>query len=127
MNILDIMAEAERGPTPEQISNAPRIDGWWIADLGGYLRARGDLSGHPDITDPFVTTSPIFGFDAAAGWMRTYSRFYRLGQPLVLEGLILVDAVPLDLAQRILAEARAEGRAIVNAEAKGWGQVHGER
>lgn len=106
MNILEIITEAEHGPTPEQLTDAPRLDGWWIEHIGGYLRARGDVSGHPDISDPFVTTSPVLGLDRAGGWLRTVSRFYRLGPPLVLEGLTLVDAVPLDEVQRILAQTR---------------------
>lgn len=111
MNILEIIEEAERGPTPEQMADAPRIDGWWIELIGGYLRARGDLFGHPDITDPFVTTSPVLGLNVDAGWLRTVSRFYHLGPQLVLEGMTLVDAVPLDDTQRILAETRAASRA----------------
>lgn len=110
MNILDALDEAERGPGPDDMADAPLIENWWIEDIMGALRARGDLSGHPTICDPHVTTSAIFGFNAAAGWMRTQSRFYRLGLPLAIDGMTIVDAVPPEVAQEILATARKVAR-----------------
>lgn len=114
MNLIDILDEAERGPSPDQIADAPRLDCWWISAFHGFLRAQGDVSGHPDISDPFVTTSPLIGFNVEAGWLRSRSRFYRLGSPLELPGMTVMDAVPLDEAQGILAAMRAVLRAEAN-------------
>lgn len=108
IEIDDLLESAERGPTSDELASAPMIDQWWLELLGGWLRARGDLSGHPVISDPHVTTSPVLGFDVDAGWLRTRSRFYRLGSQLELgHGMRLVDAVPVDVAQRILVDVRA--------------------
>ena len=112
MSILEALDEAERGPTPEQLTGAPLLENWWIQDMG-VLRARGDLSGHPSITDPFVTTSPVLGFDVAAGWMRTQSRFYRIGPPLALPGMTIAEAVPLEVVQKLLAVGRQDARKLV--------------
>lgn len=114
MNLLEILDEAENGPTPGQLDGAPHLDLWMIVDFHNHLRAQGDVSGHPDISDPFVTTSPVIGFDAKAGWLRSRSRFYSLGTPLVLPGYTLLDPVPLDMAQKILANMRAAIRAEMN-------------
>lgn len=110
MNIIDAIDEAERGPSPYDMVNAPLIENWWIEYIMGALRARGDLSGHPTIRDPHVTTSAILSFDAAAGWLRTQSRFYHLGKPLDIDGVTIVTAVPPEDAQAILAVARKVAR-----------------
>jgi hypothetical protein len=107
IEIEELLGSAECGPSPEELAVAPKIDGWWLELIGGWLRARGDLSGHPDISDPHVTTSPVIGFDVDAGWLRTRSRFYRLGRPLDLGGMRMPGAVPADVAQRLLTDIRA--------------------
>ncbi len=38
--------------------------------------------GHPILPDTDIITSQLFGLDATAGWARTLSRWYRLGQPI---------------------------------------------
>lgn len=114
MSMLEILNEAEHGPTPEQIENAPFLDRWWIADFHSRLRAQGDLSGHPDLPSAFVSTSPLVGFDAEAGWLRSRSRFYRLGKPHVLPGSTLKNSIPLDIAQRVLSDMRTMVRAQLN-------------
>ena len=102
---LAAMEQAEVGPGPGDLDGAPRIDGWSLIIDGQILRAQGDLTGHPTISDPWVTTSPVLGYDAEAAWMRTRSRWYVLGAltaPLAPE----YEAA----AQRLLAAWRAKGR-----------------
>lgn len=111
-DLLAIVEEVERGPGPGDLDEAPRLDHWWIVLRDApFLRACGDLSGHPEITDDFVTTSPVLGFDVAGGWMRTRSRWYRLGSALELgPGFDQVDSVPLDAAAIMLGALRSRLR-----------------
>ncbi|WP_428990946.1 DUF6634 family protein [Methylocapsa aurea] len=41
----------------------------------------GAVAGHPALGDRSIVTSDLCALDAAAGWARTSSRFYRLGRP----------------------------------------------
>lgn len=77
---LNAIADAERGPTDEELSNAPYINHYRLERIGESVqRIYGQVQGHPDIDDPYVTTTPLFAFDPDAGWARTRSRWYRLG------------------------------------------------
>jgi len=103
---LSAIADAERGPGPKDLDDAPVLTGWRLMLDGALLRAAGDLSGHPTISDPFVTTSPVLGFDAGAGWIRTRSRWYRLGEPDDRDHLVATE----EAAQRLLAALRVGAR-----------------
>jgi hypothetical protein len=78
--VLRAIAEAERSPTDEELSNAPYVNHYRLENHGGCVqRIYGQLEGHPSIGDPYVTTTPLFAFDPDAGWARTRSRWYLLG------------------------------------------------
>lgn len=78
--VLRAIADAERGPTDEELSNAPTINHYRLETIGkSAQQIYGQLQDHPTIDDPYVTTTPLFGFDPDAGWARTRSRWYRLG------------------------------------------------
>jgi len=100
--LLIALDEAGRGPDKNDLDNAPVLTLWQLRVDGTLLRAEGVLSGHPTIADPYVTTSPVLGFDAEAGWMRTRSRWYRLGPPADSDHLMTIN----DAAQRLLAAIR---------------------
>lgn len=114
MDIGTLLKEALTAPAPEKLASSPIIDGWWIIKAGAFLRARGQLTAHPTIDDPFVTTSPIIGFDHGNGWMRTRSRYYRLGATIDLGKLKIVEAVPLDVAQDLLKSMREKLRTEIS-------------
>jgi hypothetical protein len=42
----------------------------------------GTVEGHPILGTRQVVTSEIFAIDQTAGWARTFSRFYRLEDPI---------------------------------------------
>ena len=63
------------GPTAEEIAAAPVIEEWTITPIVA-TGLHGRVVGIPG----FVSTSELFVLDAAAGYCRTFSRFYRLGQ-----------------------------------------------
>ena len=84
-DFLSAVEQAEAGPSSGDIDGAPMIDNWFLVwREGDAIRADGDVSGHPEISDPWVTTSPVLGFqydfDLETGWLRTMSRWYRLGR-----------------------------------------------
>lgn len=84
-DLLVALDEAEAGPEPDDLQGAPMIDNWFLIWRDGdVVRADGDVQGHPTIDAPWVTTSPVLGydydFDREEGWLRSISRWYRLGR-----------------------------------------------
>lgn len=78
--ILKAIADVERGPTDEELSNAPYVNHYRLETIGkSAQQIYGRVQDHPTIDDPYVTTTPLFGFDPDEGWARTRSRWYRLG------------------------------------------------
>jgi len=73
--------DAERGPSEQDLLDAPTLNPWRILQEDGerIMRIYGRVKGHPTIDDEFLTTSPLLGFDHTAGWARTRSRWYRIG------------------------------------------------
>lgn len=78
--LLKIFREANRSPTSKELEVAPYINPYRFVDTGrGFQGLYGPVEGHPIILDPYITTTPVLGFDPDAGWARTRSRLYRLG------------------------------------------------
>ena len=83
--VLRAIADAERGPTDEELSNAPTINLYRLETIGESVQQiYGQVQGHPTIEEPYVTTTPLFGFDPDAGWARSRSRWYKLGPDWLL-------------------------------------------
>lgn len=103
--LLEAVAAAENGPRPRDLEHAPHLDFWRLRWMPGLdlLVAEGAVTGHPVITEPWVTTSPVLGFDPDAGWMRTRSRWYRLGDPADPGHIEVIR----EAAQRYFAALRA--------------------
>lgn len=76
-------------PGPEEFADAPLLERWYYArhPRCGQLCLCGLISGHPRIPDGPATTSPLLAIDAHAGWARTLSRWYRLGEPDPVSGM----------------------------------------
>ncbi|MEJ6391201.1 DUF6634 family protein [Gymnodinialimonas ulvae] len=72
---------AVTGPTAAELDCAPFLAGWVSVrsdgDTGAHLV--GDVDAHPASIGPMIHTSPLCGIDPDAGWARTVSRWYRLG------------------------------------------------
>ncbi len=74
--------EAERGPTPEELAAAPRLDIWRpMLDQRRMAALWGEVSGHPKLGGDLITTSRLVAIDREKGWARTVSRWYHLGIP----------------------------------------------
>ncbi len=83
---LPVIALAEAGPTPTDLADAPHLDHWMaMREFTGRIVLFGDVTGHPLLRNTGIVTSQLFGINAKAGWARTLSRWYRLGQPLLLD------------------------------------------
>ena len=83
-SVLASIEAADRGPIDEELVEAPLLDNWRVEDWGDHLRLYGSCEGHPEIDDPFVTTSPLLRISFENGWARSRSRWYRLGPNLEL-------------------------------------------
>jgi hypothetical protein len=67
-------------PTPKNIADAPLIDGW-VQATRPELCLVGQMHGHPVCRGPLSITSGLWVWAPEHGWVRTLSRFYRLGRP----------------------------------------------
>ena len=68
-------------PSQSSLSNAPRLENWCSAALFSPCLV-GEVTGHPLLGDrPRIHTSQLMVMDAERGWARSWSRFYRLGEP----------------------------------------------
>jgi hypothetical protein len=60
---------------------APRLDDWVAMPTPMGVQLMGQVTGHPLLGDRAVVTSPLWIADPQGRWVRTLSRFYRLGPP----------------------------------------------
>ncbi|MFC3838177.1 DUF6634 family protein [Paracoccus rhizosphaerae] len=81
------VAALERGPTPEDVAEAPLANLWavLVMDEDDLPVLWGQVSGHPLLGDRQILTSVLVGLNRDAGWARTISRWYRLGRPFPRE------------------------------------------
>jgi hypothetical protein len=68
--------------SPIELRFAPRIDDWVFLQTPLGIQLMGNVTGHPLLGDRAVVTSPLWFADADGAWIRSLSRFYRLGAPL---------------------------------------------
>jgi hypothetical protein len=74
-------------PYAGDLRAAPRLDKWTVVMTPLGLRLTGTVTGHPLLGDRSVMTSSIWVADPDARWVRTLSRYYRLGEPSNLEAV----------------------------------------
>ena len=65
--------------TELELVNAPLLEDWAPAVTPQGLRLAGYATGHPVFGERAILTSQLFIADPEGGWVRTLSRFYRLG------------------------------------------------
>ena len=103
-SLSEAIVAAENGPRPQDLEDAPLLVGWSLRPAGSLVVAEGEVSGHPLISAPWVTTSPILAWDPDAGWMRTRTRWYRLGAPADTGHIAVIKHA----AQQYFAALRAQ-------------------
>ncbi len=69
------------GPAASDITTAPLLVDWRGVLTATGLRLAGFAAGHPRLGNRPVLTSQIWAADAHSRWVRTLSRYYRLGVP----------------------------------------------
>lgn len=73
------IAEGYR-PTEEDLAGAPLLSEWVAHPALDGLSFVGVVTSHPKIADGHLSrTSVVLAVDVDAGWVRTVSRYYRLG------------------------------------------------
>jgi hypothetical protein len=70
-----------RSISPARLQTAPLLKYWVPLRRSEGLRLIGQVSGHPLIKGPMIMTSPLWFADPKDRWVRTLSRYYRLGPP----------------------------------------------
>jgi hypothetical protein len=70
-----------RSVSPVLLKGSPLLEDFVIAQTPLGLQLIGHVSGHPRLGDRMATTSPLWFADPDGAWVRTLSRFYRLGPP----------------------------------------------
>jgi hypothetical protein len=66
---------------PGELRKAPVIDDWVVVVTPLGVQLMGTVTGHPWFGDRPAVTSPLWAADPDGRWVRTTSRYYRLGVP----------------------------------------------
>jgi hypothetical protein len=82
-----------RAPFVSALLETPHIDEWtaMLSPMG--VRLIGRVTGHPLLGDRPGVTSPLWAADPEDRWVRTTSRFYRLGTPAEAAGRDVLRSV----------------------------------
>lgn len=92
--VLRAIAAAEAGPSEADLAQAPVLSDWKAAiSPNGHVLLWGKVTNHPRLGTTNLTTSQLIAIDPKAGWARTASRWYRLGQS--------IDAFEVELAESL--------------------------
>lgn len=76
---VDIRSIADgTGPTADELAQAPVLLNWQKVRVA-ETALQGLVLDHPKIGTGAITTSLVFWFNPDEGWVRTLSRYYRLG------------------------------------------------
>lgn len=66
-------------PSAAELADAPLLNNYILTTTGGARPVVvGEVSGHPGLPDGFIMSSAVVAINAAEGYMRTQSRWYRL-------------------------------------------------
>ena len=74
---------AGASPTEQELDAAPLIENWTF-HVKPAPALIGTITGHPLLSNRSLLsmTSEVWVDGSASGWVRTFSRYYRLGSPL---------------------------------------------
>jgi hypothetical protein len=79
--------ERGRPVSPVLLQKAPLLEDWVPAITPQGVQLIGHVTGHPLLGDCAAATTPLWFADPNGTWVRSLSRFYRLGPPLDREDL----------------------------------------
>lgn len=72
---------------PPLLRQAPLLEDWAPVLTQQGVRLVGRVTGHPILGDCTAATTQVWFADPEGAWIRTLSRFYRLGRPLDRNGI----------------------------------------
>lgn len=75
-----LLVQQLKAPSIRDIASAPALEGWHHC-LRTEPALRGTVTGHPVLGHRPIVTSGFYLLDPIAGYARTLSRWYRLGEP----------------------------------------------
>ena len=84
-DLADDLASLSAGRAPSDLANAPLLSDWTVATRP-HLVLSGRATDHPLLGNSAIFTSEVHAIDLDAGWVRTWSRFYRLDASLADAG-----------------------------------------
>ena len=87
--------QQRRSVSPALLRAAPLLQYWVPIRRPEGLRLIGQVRGHPLIKGRMIMTSPLWFADPDGRWVRTLSRFYRLGPPAHPAEASLVTALKI--------------------------------
>ena len=99
-----------RSVSPTLLRSAPLLKYWVPALRPEGLRLIGQVTGHPLIKGRMIMTSPLWFADPKGQWIRTLSRYYRLGPPASQTEASLISSLKITMPDTSDAET-SEGRA----------------
>lgn len=71
----------EQMPSEQELAAAPLLNPFTIGSRSLPCLIGGN-GGHPTLRGPMIQTSEVWVMAPQLGWARTYSRLYRLGEPM---------------------------------------------
>ncbi len=81
--VMTAIRAAEARPTVAEIAEAPLLEDWRVLiSRHGSPVIWGQVSGHPRLDDTMISTSRLIAINPSAGWARSISRWFRLGEPI---------------------------------------------
>jgi hypothetical protein len=81
-------------PTDIDLAFAPLLDDWYPINRYGVTQIFGKVFGHPRHGDGYLTTSEVLRIADDGAWIRTRSRYYKMGKRYEHKPLVeLVDEV----------------------------------
>lgn len=79
---LAAIRSVETGPLHLDLVNAPRLELWVpVRNKFGVLALWGRVTDHPEFGADDIVTSPLVAWNLTENWARSFTRWYRLGQP----------------------------------------------
>lgn len=95
---LIAIRSTDLGVSDDDLADAPQLEFWLpVRNRFGVLALWGQVTDHPTLGRDDIVTSPIVAWNPDAGWARSVSRMYRLGQPFF--------ALKQDLANQLVGSA----------------------
>lgn len=109
-SVLAAIRAVEVGPSPAEIATAPQFELWrpLVSSFGSPV-LWGKIIDHPRLGTTMMTTSRLIAINRAAGWARSLSRWFRLGEPYSDAQAVQPGPISLTAAEHNIITFEATG------------------